>query len=206
MSQLLAQASPLTQSIYSLVSRTPPSPVCFFSHLSYRLLLARSSSSSFCFLTSPLGYLISAIATLWHHFERKAWTFYGIVSPVLKLNPLSHSTKLAGLQWSLSHSVLSHLTFALKSLLKKDAWFQISPLRELTEISVLAFNSFSEVPVIDCQMFLDCMSLLEIAQVYNSSPGQPQTIFSYSSWFPKFQFPFRTNWTRQWMTVLIKMH
>lgn len=87
---------------------------------------------------------------------------------MLKLNPQSHSTKLAGLQWSLSRSVLSHLNFALKSLLKKshpDAWFQISPLRELIEISVLAFNSFSEVPVIYFQMFLDCMSLFEIEKV-----------------------------------------
>lgn len=53
------------EAIYSLVSMTPPSPVCFFSHFSYWFLLAISSSSSICFLTSSLSYLISAMASLW---------------------------------------------------------------------------------------------------------------------------------------------
>lgn len=171
---------------------TLPSPVCFFSHLSYWFLSARSPSSSLCLLASPLGYLIRVMAPFWHHLCRKVWTFHGIVSRGLKLNPHSHPTKLAVLQWSLSHTVLSHLTFAFNLCLRK-----------LIQMHSFKYPLYENKCKLTCLLLTPSLKLhLSISKgpqivyhhlklnLFKTTHDQPQTTFSYSSWFPNFiHFP-----------------
>lgn len=72
-------------------------------------------------LSHRLPYQCLGLTTtysIWHHLWRRVWTFHGIISQARKLNAPSQPTKLAGLQWSRSHLVFSHLIFSLKSLKK----------------------------------------------------------------------------------------